>query len=299
MHYRQLIHNKQAYKKFGIHKPLFWTISSKDFVHLTNESPWLDKKDAKVQLTHHSAFHNFSKETQEQLKSWPDKGFLVLENCIPTNEVDTINMEIDGLLKEKKVRFRYNNRKIMFSMHASKLMYAYATDPRITSVMNFILDMPVVPFQNINFYKGSEQKAHSDSIHMTTFPSGYLIAAWIALEDIDENNGPLFYLPGSHKLPYLLNDHYEHGGGKLVLGSEAYEKYEVHLAHEIKQTSFESKQFLAKKGDVLIWHANLLHGGTAILDEQRTRKSMVVHYYGKDVIKYHEITQRPSLIRNF
>jgi len=295
--YRQLTHNKSAYKKYSIRKPLFWSISSKDFTKIKTEKAWLDEPDANEKIITNEAFKKFNPEIQEQLKAWPDNGYLILKNCLPENEVDVINNEIDLLLKKKKVCFRYNNRKIMFSMYASKLMYRYATDKRITSVMDFILDMPVIPFQNINFYKGSEQKAHSDSIHMTTFPPGYLIAAWIALEDIDHSNGPLFYLPGSHKLPYLLNDKYEHGGGKLILGSEAYEKYEAHLEKEIKQTAFASKEFLAKKGDVLIWHANLLHGGSAILDEQRTRKSMVIHYYGKDVIKYHEITQRPSLIK--
>jgi ectoine hydroxylase len=296
-HYRQLKHNAKGYKAFGIHKPLFWTISSKDFAHVPFNLPWLDQENAKDALEKNAELTSFSKETQEQLKQWPDNGYLILKNCFEPEEIDAINAEIDSLLEQKKVRFRYNNRKIMFSMYASRLIQRAATDKRITDVMKFILQMPVVAFQNINFFKGSEQKAHSDSIHMTTFPPGYLIAAWIALEDIDSTNGPLFYLPGSHKLPYLLNDKYEHGGGKLILGSEAYEKYEVHLAEEIKRTAFAEKEFHAKKGDVLIWHANLLHGGKAITDEQRTRKSMVVHFYGEDVIKYHEITQRPSLIK--
>ena len=53
---------------------------------------------------------------------------------------------------------------------------------------------------------------------------------------------------------------------------------------------------MAKKGDVFIWHANLIHGGSPIKDHSLTRKSMVIHYYAKDVIKYHEITERPSIL---
>lgn len=297
-HYRQLMHNTKGYKKFGIRRPLFWSISSKNFAGIPFDLPWLDRAGAKEALEKNLSLHTFSEATQQQLRQWPDNGYLILKNCFSPEEVDAINTEIDSLLDQKKVHFRYNNRKIMFSMYASKLMHRAATDKRITDVMQFILQMPVVAFQSINFFRGSEQKAHSDSIHMTTFPPGYLIAAWIALEDIDSSNGPLFYLEGSHKLPYMLNDAYKHGGGKLVLGSEAYEKYEVHLADEIKRVNYTEKEFHAKKGDVLIWHANLLHGGKAILDEKSTRKSMVVHFYGEDVIKYHEITQRPSLIKN-
>ena len=61
---------------------------------------------------------------------------------------------------------------------------------------------------------GSEQAAHSDSIHMTTHPLGYMTAAWIALEEMTPDNGPLIYHPGSHKLPYLLNGSYDHGGNR-------------------------------------------------------------------------------------
>jgi len=47
---------------------------------------------------------------------------------------------------------------------------------------------------------------------------------------------------------------------------------------------------------MVIWHANLLHGGEPILDPALTRKSMVIHYYAKDVVKYHEITERPAIL---
>jgi ectoine hydroxylase len=68
-------------------------------------------------------------------------------------------------------------------------------------LLSFILDKKVLPFQTINFLKGSEQLPHADSIHMSTFPQGYLIAAWFALEDISAEQGPLCYFPESHRLP--------------------------------------------------------------------------------------------------
>jgi len=63
----------------------------------------------------------------------------------------------------------------------------------------------------------------------------------------------------------------------------------------IVKNNFKKQEFYAKKGDVFIWHANLVHGGSPILKNNSTRKSMVINYYAKDVIKYHEITERPSL----
>ncbi|MDB5193249.1 MAG: phytanoyl-CoA dioxygenase [Segetibacter sp.] len=91
---------------------------------------------------------------------------------------------------------------------------------------NKALGKEVVLFQTLNFIKGSNQRAHSDSIHMTTYPLGYLIAVWIALEDTNDNNGPLFYYPGSHKLTYLLNNDFNETSNLLKLGKKDYTDYE-------------------------------------------------------------------------
>jgi ectoine hydroxylase-related dioxygenase (phytanoyl-CoA dioxygenase family) len=130
---------------------------------------------------------------------------------------------------------------------------------------------------------------------MTTYPLGYLIAVWIALEDTRPDNGPLFYYPGSHRLPYLLNSDFNEGETPLLLGNKDYVDYEDRIAELIKDK--QPEVFLAKKGDLLVWHANLIHGGMPVKAPTQTRKSMVIHYYAKDVIKYHEITERPSLLK--
>ena len=40
---------------------------------------------------------------------------------------------------------------------------------------------------------------------MTTYLMDFLAAAWIAMEDIDPNSGPLVYYPKSHRLPHFLS----------------------------------------------------------------------------------------------
>ncbi len=185
----------------------------------------------------------------------------------------------------------------MFANKRSAPIKDLTLNPDLTALLQFILDKEVVPFQTINFIQGSQQRAHSDSIHMTTYPLGYLIAVWIALEDVTNDNGPLFYYPGSHQLPYLLNNDFNEGSTKLRLGKKDYPDYEDMVEELIATKNYEKKEFLARKGDILIWHANLVHGGAPII-KTSTRKSMVIHYYAKDVIKYHEITERPSLLED-
>ncbi|MCB0795574.1 MAG: phytanoyl-CoA dioxygenase family protein, partial [Flavobacteriales bacterium] len=129
-----------------------------------------------------------------------------------------------------------------------------------------------------------------------THPLGYLAAAWVALEPIHSDNGPLVYYPGSHKLAYLLNPDFDHGGGTFTIGKDAYARYEQEVQRRIDQGGFEAREFHAEPGDVLLWHANLVHGGKRMDRPDRSRKSMAVHYFAKDVLCYHELTQRVALI---
>ena len=117
----------------------------------------------------------------------------------------------------------------------------------------------------------------------------------MALEDVKPEAGPLHYYPGSHTLPYYLNSDYGNEGGVLTIGEKLYTAYEDMIAKKMETTEFQKEIFLPKKGDVLIWHANLLHGGEPQTNPESTRKSMVFHYFDANRVCYHEITQRPAL----
>ena len=183
----------------------------------------------------------------------------------------------------------------MFAVRKSSYLTDLWSDPKLLEFLNVLIGGRAKLFQSINFFYGSEQRTHSDSIHMTTFPLGGLLGVWVALEDVGPDQGPLHYYPGSHKLPYLLNDAYNNEGGRLTVGEKTYQDYENLVADKLTETPYERKVFTAKKGDVFIWHANLLHGGEPHRDRARTRKSMVLHYFDATRVCYHEITQRPAL----
>lgn len=255
----------------------------------------MDIGDSSTLATSHPSYSMFAPTIQSQLADWSQNGFLILENFFDNNTVSLINEEIDRLVFEKRITATHDN-KLPFANKISTLIKSATQNPQLVAILEFILGKQVIPFQTLNFLKGSNQRAHSDSIHMTTYPLGYLIAAWVALEDTNENNGPLFYYPGSHKLPYLLNNDFNETSNFLRLGNREYTDYEDMIEAVIQKQSLEKKVFYAKKGDVFIWHANLIHGGMPIIDKSLTRKSMVIHYYAKDVIKYHEITERPSIM---
>ncbi len=294
LHLKSVRHNKEAYKKYNIHKPLIASISSKDFPD-KNSVAWLDVGESSELAPARTNFKEFTPSVQNKILKWSENGFMILEKFFDDNTCDQINSEIQQLIDRRKLKFT-NGNKLMFANRKSDLIKKITLNNSLNKILEFLLDKKVVPFQTINFLSGSQQRAHSDSIHMTTYPLGYLIAAWIALEDVNHDNGPLFYYPGSHKLPYLLNNDFNEGETLLTLGKNDYPDYEDRIEDLVNTSGFEKKEFHARKGDVFIWHANLIHGGSMILNESLTRKSMVIHYYADDVIKYHEITERPSLM---
>jgi hypothetical protein len=287
---KKLKHNIPLYKKFGLDKSYFSSISSKDFSNL----PANERKVDYSKLLETDLYKNLSPENQNSVLEFDDKGFLVLRNFLTEKIADQINSEIDKLMSDGTVKFRYGG-KLMFVIHHSEIVKNIGNDKKLLEFLSVLIDGQAKLFQSINFINGSQQKTHSDSIHMTTYPLGGLLGVWIALEDVDESNGALHYIPGSHKLPYFLNSDYDNDGSTFKIGKKSYKAYEEFLEGKVKELGLKKEVFRAKKGDLLIWHANILHGGEPHLDKSKTRKSLVYHYFDEKSVCYHEVTQRPAL----
>lgn len=295
---KKLAHARRMYRKYGVRRSVLLPINSSHLPKGTAEQPWLDGPNALDKLKASAELQRFDSATREAIMHWPANGYVILRGLFNAEEVGAMNAEVDRLIRDKVVDFNFTGRKIMFAFHHSELLRKHVHDRRILDVMDFLLGKKVRVFQSINFLTGSEQHAHSDSIHMTTYPLGYMIAAWIALEPMTPDNGPLIYHTGSHKLPYLLNNSYDHGGNRFVIGDDAYARYEEAIEKEIREGDFPAHEFHAQPGDVLIWHANLLHGGKKMATPNASRKSMVIHCFAEDVLCYHELTQRAALMED-
>jgi len=293
----KLKHNKNIYEKYGLKKSIFSPIGKQDFKLSSSDIPWLDQTDGISKLQSSTFYKESSSEIQGQLEHFIEHGYIILKSFYTIEEVSTLNKEMEHLVNKGELDFNYTGKKIMESYKYSTLVDThFFKNPKLLELLNFIMGKPIVPFHTINFIEGSEQKAHSDFIHMTTEPEGYLIAAWTALEETHADNGPLFFYPDSHKLPYITCQDYDSGNSRWLIGNRSYKNYEEHVAQVVKEHGLKKEYFYAEPGDLFIWHANLLHGGDPIAKPGLTRKSMVAHYFCEDVICYHEISQRPALI---
>lgn len=162
---------------------------------------------------------------------------------------------------------------------------AIAANPQILDLLAKLYGRRPFPFQTLNFPVGTQQHLHSDSNHFSSLPERFMCGVWLAMEDVHADAGPLTYVPGSHKWPVLTNVMI----GRRAFGAEpqsAQAPFESAWDAMIAASGGVQEVFLARKGQALIWAANLLHGGSLQIDPTKTRWSQVSHYYFEDCIYY-------------
>ncbi len=290
-----LRHNLPAYKANGLRKFYFSPVSSADFAHLPAQQLPLPTVAAIRQT---ALYQQADADTRASLEAYPQTGFAVLKGFLTPEEAKAINREVKGLMDSGTVKYRYRNKLTQLILRSDNIREK-GLRPPLLELLGVLLQGKARLFHSINFITGSEQHTHSDSIHMTTYPAGGMLGVWFALENTDAANGPLHYYPGSHLLPYYLNADYDNQGNAWLIGDKDYSAYEDLIARKIAELGLPRTDFHAAQGDVLIWHANLFHGGNPQTDKSRTRQSMVFHYFREGVVCYHEITQRPALVHGF
>jgi phytanoyl-CoA hydroxylase len=255
---------------------------------------WIDQPDAE----HKIARLHISDEERLLLQHFHREGYVRLFLDPATEPLDQLLSDVDRLWREKPddVLYGYGGPFLRRMSHADEATERRAGSriqemqshspaarrlylhPRLHRIAHLILGEQPVAIQSIFFQYGSAQALHRDPVFVQTAEAGHLIAAWIAVEDIDPRSGPLVYIPRSHRLPP-----YEYKPGvyrfdSRILNDEHLAAEQQWLREQMEARGLKREVFTPRKGEVLFWHAGLYHGGEAIQDMERTRKSFVIHY---------------------
>jgi phytanoyl-CoA hydroxylase len=124
---------------------------------------------------------------------------------------------------------------------------------------------------------GQPTPAHQDGYYFMLEPNE-AVTMWLALEPVDEENGCVRYVRGSHK--HGLRPH----GRTQVLGfSQGMTDFGT--ADDLRNEVF----FPCQPGDLLVHHALTIHRADGNPSEHRTRKALGFIYYARhaqeDVVK--------------
>jgi Phytanoyl-CoA dioxygenase (PhyH) len=271
-----------------------------------NVLPWFDRPDALAQLD-----GVVGDPEAPLLRRWIEEGWVAVDDLVDLADVDEMVATLDGLwdapapiphlelldLREtpdapprnvthaelltvapaRRARMREASDWRIHGFHyvnpAARRLFG---SPRLSALVSRLFGRRARPFAAINFMKGSRQHLHQDMGVFHIYPWNYLIGAWIACEDIAADSGPLVVYPGSHRAAFFAGfTDYPQTNLRTAddAQAEAYEAYVEEVARR-----FPRHEFVARKGQVLLWHGMLIHGGAPVVRPGASRKSMVIHY---------------------
>ena len=109
------------------------------------------------------------------------------------------------------------------------------------------------------------QALHQDNLFLQAHPETCL-AAWIAVDDCNGENGGLIVLPGSHRIQILCPD-------EDADPEESFTDKTIRVPDGVERVQTEMKA-----GDVLFFHGSLVHGSRSNSSPDRFRRSLIFHY---------------------
>jgi hypothetical protein len=226
----------------------------------------------------------------DRIREFENHGFLIVDLDLDEYILDKAITDMVQLYEKNSPQYRHGTR-VRDGWQKSQAVHSLAVVPQILSCLEDLYKREPLPFQTLNFPIGTQQKLHSDALHFNSMPSGFMAGVWIALEDVSRENGAVVLYPGSHKFPeYNMQD------VGVDVGHENYKEYEAFIEDKIKESNQTPYYAELKKGQALVWHANLIHGGSAQLDKSRTRHSQVTHYFFKGCKYYTPMNSKPDRI---
>lgn len=235
-------------------------------------------------------------------------GYVVLPKPVPPELLDPLEQVVEAAYRGDLPWLRFECHAISrgltywqpgMSAHPAKAIdLHWAFDavrnaifcPEILRFLHRLFERPVLAEQTLAFYRGSQQQIHQDSAYLAYSLPLQFAATWIALEDVEAETGELEYFVESHReLPDFLYgaahksvcEAQRLGTGNNSLTDEI-EQHLQAIQREAATRNLVKRRFLARRGEVLVWHAELAHGGSPTASS-RTRKSLVTHYCPSEV----------------
>ncbi|CAH1143169.1 unnamed protein product [Phyllotreta striolata] len=215
--------------------------------------------------------HCASRFTEDQKNFYENNGYIIIKNEVSHDEIDKFHRRFldicenrcddytgfiskDPVLKSKGMKGEKVINKLqdfiqdsVFSDYCSNKKVLNTVEniigPNITAMHSMLINKPPDSDPDV-----SRHPMHQDLHYFPFRPAEKIVAAWTAMETVNEQNGCLFVVPGSHKCGVLYPHSYPKGTKNSLY-------HGVHgMAHLPKVNA------VMEKGDTIYFHPLLLHG---------------------------------------
>lgn len=263
------------------------------------DAPWLDRPDAEDEARRRTEAGTLARGDAERLLAFAREGYCVLPGVVSprltaalTHHVERCWADrahvsarwpqgegqgwLDALRDEEAADVRRQSYRLSNLLNTSEAALEVSCHPEVVRLVGLILGGRPIATQSLTFEHGTQQAEHMDFAFVHQENPASLVGAWVALEDVDDEAGPLFYYPRSHReVPF-----YDWGGGSILSYGQDQKgrSFSRYLEEEARLRGLQKTPFLARRGDVILWHSALVHGGLPRKPGGGTRWSHVTHY---------------------
>lgn len=143
----------------------------------------------------------------------------------------------------------------------------YMLDPRLYPILKACMGDEPVAVQSMFYFKppgARGQDLHQDNFYLRVKP-GTCCAAWIAIDDADEENGGMMCVPNTQT--YAIQCPEKADPTKFFT-----------TEHVEPPPGLEPQIIRLKAGDVLFFNGNVIHGSYPNTSKDRFRRSLICHY---------------------
>lgn len=223
---------------------------------------------------------------EEHISNLLNDGYTIIRNAFSAELADSVVNDFEKWCETNNDFKKFNyNRVCNFHIYNNNTL-DLVTNKYVDKVVSTFLNKEQVIYSSLTFREGTSQHFHRDTPHFFTNPIDQYCGVWYALEDINKESGPLKYYKKSHlidnvngyevfKKCFDENESYAKNNLDALLHyNKLVENKCIELNLEMyNETNYDN----INKGDIIIWHPKLLHGGSDVINNSLTRYSMVTH----------------------
>ena len=223
--------------------------------------------------------------TERELAKYHQNGFHVARQVLKTREVHHIREmfmvqaekgPVEGLSETGRINDPgdplYHYPRMMHPHRhpdraVGQVALRYMLDARIGGVLRGLLGEPPIAAQSMFYFKppgARGQDLHQDNFFLRVKP-GTCMAAWIAVDDADPENGGMVVVPGSHRLD-------------IVCPEESDASQSFTAEHVEPPEGMKERAVTLKAGDILFFNGSVIHGSYPNTSEDRFRRALICHY---------------------
>jgi phytanoyl-CoA hydroxylase len=156
----------------------------------------------------------------------------------------------------------------------------FLLDARLEPVLTELFGEEPVGVQTMFYFKppgARGQELHQDNFYLRVQP-GTCMAAWMAVDDVDAENGGMKVVPGSHH-------------EQVACPQQADSAVSFTTDYVPVPAGMEAVHCTMKAGDVLFFNGSLIHGSTPNTSATRFRRSLIAHYvprYSQELSEWYQ-----------